>query len=266
MNRINTTFAQLHHRKALIPYITAGDPSPAMTVQLMHALHQAGADIIELGMPFSDPTADGPVIERAHQRALKQDMSLLKTLECVRQFREQDQTTPVVLMGYLNPIEIMGYDLFIDRAKTAGVDGVLIVDLPIEENNNFFSQLRANGIEPIFLITPTTSPERLKRICEQASGFLYYVSLKGVTGAPTLDADEVALKLASVREFTKLPIVVGFGIRDAASAAAIATAADGVVVGSALVSIIEEGYPHPQPSVLINKAKEFLSSIANAIR
>lgn len=264
MTRINTTFTQLQHRKALIPYITAGDPTPAITVKLMHALREAGADIIELGMPFSDPTADGPVIERAHQRALKQGMSLLKTFECVRQFREQDQTTPVVLMGYLNPIEIMGYNPFIHQAKTAGVDGVLVVDLPIEENNDLFIKLKANSIEPIFLLTPTTSLDRLKRICEQASGFLYYVSLKGVTGAATLDINDVALKLAPVRACSKLPIVVGFGIRDAASAAAIVKTADGIVVGSALVAIIEKEYS--QPSALISKATEFLSDISKAIR
>ena len=242
MSRITQRFAALRAqgRKALIPYVTAGDPTPGATVPLMHAMVAAGVDIIELGVPFSDPMADGPVIQQACERALEHHTSLRHVLEMVREFREKNSDTPVVLMGYLNPVEVMGYADFARSAADAGVDGVLTVDLPPEEGHDLVAELRNNGIDPIFLIAPTTGPARIERICKAASGFVYYVSLKGVTGAATLDTNEVAAKVAEIKAVTDLPVGVGFGIRDAASAAAIAEVADAVVVGSALVRRIAE--------------------------
>ncbi len=240
MSRIAACFARLRAdgRKALIPYVTAGDPNPAVTVPLMHALVEAGADIIELGVPFSDPMADGPVIQQACERALLHHTSLRHVLEMVRAFRADDDTTPVVLMGYLNPVEVMGYPTFARAAAAAGVDGVLTVDLPPEEGSELVSQLRGHGLDPIFLLAPNSTAERVKKICAAASGFVYYVSLKGVTGAATLDTEAVARKLREIRAVTELPIGVGFGIRDGDSAARVAAVADAVVVGSALVSEI----------------------------
>jgi tryptophan synthase alpha chain len=240
MSRIAACFTRLGAagRKALIPYITAGDPNPDVTVPLMHALVKAGADIIELGVPFSDPMADGPVIQQACERALAHHVSLRRVLEMVRTFRTENDTTPVVLMGYLNPVEVMGYESFAVAAAEAGVDGVLTVDLPPEEGGELVGHLRRHGVDPIFLLAPTTIPARVKEICTVASGFVYYVSLKGVTGAATLDVAAVASKLKEIRAVTTLPIGVGFGIRDGASAARVAAVADAVVVGSALVSRI----------------------------
>jgi tryptophan synthase alpha chain len=240
MSRIAACFTRLGvaGRKALIPYITAGDPNPDVTVPLMHALVKAGADIIELGVPFSDPMADGPVIQQACERALAHHVSLRRILEMVRTFRSENDTTPVVLMGYLNPVEVMGYESFAAAAAEAGVDGVLTVDLPPEEGGELMGNLRRYGLDPIFLLAPNTIPSRVKEICAAASGFVYYVSLKGVTGAATLDVEAVAGKLKEIRAVTTLPIGVGFGIRDGASAARVAAVADAVVVGSALVSRI----------------------------
>ena len=240
MSRISACFAALQGagRKALIPYVTAGDPDPNVTVPLMHALVEAGADIIELGVPFSDPMADGPVIQQACERALVHHVSLRQVLAMVREFRRQNTTTPVVLMGYLNPVEVMGYDAFATAAAQAGVDGVLMVDLPPEEGHALVERLRKQGLDPIFLLAPTTTRARLEKICATASGFVYYVSLKGVTGAATLDTKAVANKVKEIRAITSLPIGVGFGIRDGASAAAVAAMADAVIVGSALVSRI----------------------------
>lgn len=237
MSRIARCFARLKEleRKALIPYITAGDPNLQISVPLMHALVEAGADIIELGVPFSDPMADGPVIQAACERALKHQVSLRNVLGLVRSFREKDQHTPIVLMGYLNPIEVMGYKKFTQAAIESGVDGVLTVDLPPEESHELVAELRQAEIDPIFLIAPTSSELRIKLICEVASGFVYYVSLKGVTGASSLDVASVQQKLFEIRKHTTLPIGVGFGIKDAASAEAVAQIADAVVVGSALV-------------------------------
>ena len=212
MSRIQQTFAQLGEHKALIPFITAGDPGPEQTVPLMHELVEAGANIIELGVPFSDPMADGPVIQAADERALEKDVSLHDVLEMVEQFRQRDQNTPIVLMGYLNPIEIMGYDDFAEQAQAAGVDGVLVVDMPPEEGEFFNQQMSGHGINTIFLVSPTTDRERIEIINKAASGYLYYVSLKGVTGASTLDVDSVAHKLEEIRSITKLPVGVGFGI------------------------------------------------------
>jgi len=240
MSRIAACFTRLRAtgRKALIPYITAGDPNPTVTVPLLHALVKAGADIIELGVPFSDPMADGPVIQQACERALAHHVSLRQVLEMVREFRRQNDTTPVVLMGYLNPVEVMGYAVFAAAAAQAGVDGVLTVDLPPEEGHDLNKQLRDRRIDPIFLLAPTSTAARVKKICDAASGFVYYVSLKGVTGAATLDIEAVADKLKSIRAVTGLPIGVGFGIRDGASAARVAKVADAVIVGSMLVSKI----------------------------
>ncbi len=240
MSRIAGCFQALRAegRKALIPYITAGDPLPDWTVPFMHALVGAGADIIELGVPFSDPMADGPVIQAACERALKHHVSLHGVLAMVRAFREKDAQTPVVLMGYLNPIEVMGYMAFAKAAAEAGVDGVLVVDMPPEEAGALVEQLDAHGIDTIFLAAPTTPPQRLHTIARAGRGFVYYVSLKGVTGAATLDVDAVAAKLAQMREIIDLPLGVGFGIRDAEAAARVAAVADAVVVGSAIVSRI----------------------------
>lgn len=240
MSRIADCFAHLKAtgRKALIPYITAGDPEPFVTVGAMHAMVKVGADILELGVPFSDPMADGPTITKAHERALVHHVSLTDVLAMVREFRTRDPRTPVVLMGYLNPVEAMGYARFAELAADAGVDGVLTVDLPPEEADALTDELRRRGLDPIYLLAPTTTPERIRLITAAASGYVYYVSLKGVTGASTLDVGEVAERIATIRSVSHLPIGVGFGIKDAATAAAVAAHADGVVVGSVLVEAI----------------------------
>jgi tryptophan synthase alpha chain len=260
MSRIAEVFQALAKsgRKALVPYITAGDPHPRHTVALMHALVAGGADVIELGVPFSDPMADGPTIQLACERALVHGTSLKQVMAMVAEFRRSDSKTPVVLMGYLNPIEAMGLETFAANAQLAGVDGVLVVDLAIEEAPEFVPVLQAHGLDRIFLLAPTSSDARIAAVAAQASGYLYYVSLKGVTGAKTLDARDVASKLQSIRRLTKLPIAVGFGIRDAASAAQIGQIADGVVVGSALVAEIEkrQNEPNGLSDILKNKLGE----------
>ncbi len=241
MSRIKATFAQLQSKgqKALIPYVTAGDPHPDHTVEIMHTLVKNGADMIELGIPFSDPMADGPVIQRAIERALAHKVGLHDVLEMVKTFRTKDQKTPIILMGYANPIEAVGLQNFADLAKVADVDGVITVDYPPEECEGFVTILREREIDPVFLLAPTTETKRVELIVNQASGFVYYVSLKGVTGAANLDVKEVASRVAEIREKTDLPIGVGFGIRDAATAKAMAEVADGVVVGSRIVKAIE---------------------------
>lgn len=253
MSRIEKRFEALRAagRKALVPYITAGDPAPEHTVPLMQALVAAGADLLELGVPFSDPMADGPVIQQACERALRHHTSLDDVLDMVRKFREQDDETPIVLMGYLNPIEVMGYREFAHRAAEAGVDGALTVDMPPEEADDLVAELRAEGIDPIFLLAPTTTPERMDAIAEHGSGFLYYVSFKGVTGANRLDVAAVAEKLAEIRRHTDLPLGVGFGIRDPESAAAVAGVADAVVVGSALVKLVAEHQHDPETMIQV---------------
>lgn len=242
MSRIAGRFEQLRAagRKALIPYITAGDPRPDATVGLMHELVACGADVVELGVPFSDPQADGPVIQAACQRALAHGVSLRDVLGLVSEFRQQDADTPVVLMGYLNPIEQMGTEAFAEHAAAAGVDGVLVVDNPPEEAEAFVQAISAQGIDPIFLLAPTTSDERMARICDHARGFVYYVSLKGTTGIGQLAFDEIETRLRHVRQYTSLPVGVGFGIRDAESAARIGAFADAVIVGSTVVTRIAE--------------------------
>lgn len=242
MSRIAGRFQQLAEqgRKALIPYIVAGDPTLDTTVALMHRLVESGADIIELGVPFSDPMSEGPVIQLAHERALAHGTSLRDAIELVAQFRRDDATTPVLLMGYANPVEHMGYAAFADAAADAGVDAMLTVDLPPEEVGQVNGELQRVGMDNIFLVAPTTPESRVERIASQASGFIYYVSLKGVTGAGHLDLDAVRKGVAGIQQHTALPVAVGFGIKDAASAKAIAAAAAGVVVGSALVNRIAE--------------------------
>lgn len=248
MSRLSERFEALSQvdRKALIPFITAGDPNPRYTVPLMHALVEAGADIIELGVPFSDPMADGPVIQRASERSLAHKVNLTQVLEMVTRFRQGDRHTPVVLMGYLNPVECMGYENFSARAEAAEVDGVLTVDMPIEEYGDFLPMLEKVGIAPIFLLAPNSDESRIRSVGKHGRGYLYYVSLKGVTGASHLQFESVEEKLAQIRGLTDLPIAVGFGVKDAETASAIASLADGVVVGSALIEKIEKNLEHPE--------------------
>ena len=263
MSRIQTTFEQLarNGRKALIPFVTAGDPEPGMTVPLMHALVEAGADVLELGVPFSDPMADGPVIQRASDRALKHGVGLDRVLAFVREFRASDQVTPVVLMGYANPIEAMGSTRFVEAAHQAGVDGVLVVDYPPEECAAFAELVRSCGMDLIFLLAPTSSDARMSQVARLASGYLYYVSLKGVTGAGHLDLAEVAQKIPRIRSQTSLPVGVGFGIRDAATAKAVAEFADAVVIGSAIIQQMETAPPGEQ----VARASRFMLGIREAL-
>ena len=250
-------------RRALIPYITAGDPEPWMTVPLMHALVKSGADILELGVPFSDPMADGPVIQRASERALKHQISLTRVLAMVREFREKDKTTPVVLMGYLNPIEVMGYARFAAEAAEAGVDGALTVDLPPEEAKSFQAALKPQQLDTIFLLAPTSPAERIKLIAKAASGFIYYVSLRGVTGAANLDVREVTAKLKEIRRHTRLPLGVGFGIGSPEAAAQVATVADAVIVGSAVVRRMEEMTANPDK--ILSEVPAFIARLREAM-
>ncbi len=265
MSRIEARFRQLKEqgRVALVPFITAGDPKPDVTVPLMHAMVEAGADLIELGVPFSDPMADGPVIQRASERALEYGTGLRDVLDMVRRFREDDDNTPVVLMGYLNPIEVMGYAVFAVEAAAAGVDGVLTVDLPPEEAGDLLQALRPKEIDPIFLLAPTSTAERIKRICDAASGFVYYVSVKGITGASHLAVSDVSEKVAGIRQATDLPVGVGFGIKDADSARSVARVADAVIVGSAIVSRIENLVD--QPDAIAAELVGFLSTLRQAM-
>ena len=250
MSRIKTTFEQLQvrGRKALIPFITAGDPEPALTLVLMRALVEGGADIIELGVPFSDPMADGPTIQRASERALKYGVSLRQVLQMVHVFRTTDSGTPIVLMGYANPIEAMGVEAFAAAAKEAGVDGVLVVDYPPEECTDFTAKLRAAGIDPVFLLAPTSTEERFRQLAQVGSGYIYYVALKGVTGAGHLDLDEVARRIPQIRAAVGLPVAVGFGIRDAESARRIGAVADAVVIGSRIIEEIERSPREQAPA------------------
>lgn len=242
MNRIDTRLAALRSsgRKALVPFVTAGDPSLAATVPVMHALVTVGADVLELGVPFSDPMADGPTIQRSSERALARGAGLSYVFECVREFRKRDADTPVVLMGYLNPVEIRGHARFAADAAAAGIDGVLLVDLPPEEADELRTALAWHDIALILLASPTTTDARMVRLCADAQGYLYYVSFAGVTGAGGLDAGAAGERLRAIRAGAKVPVMAGFGIKDAASAAAMACHADGVVVGSALVAALAD--------------------------
>ena len=265
MSRIQAVFETLkaQGRKALIPYVMAGDPYPDATVEVLLAMAKAGADVIEFGVPFSDPMADGPVIQQAAERALKHHVSLHHVLDMVREFRTKDSSTPVVLMGYLNPIEVFGYPAFAQAAAQAGVDGVLTVDLPPEEAEEFVPAVRAQGLDPIFLIAPTSDAERLRRILAVASGFIYYVSLRGVTGAAHLDLTEVRTKVNGIKKQTALPVGVGFGIGTPDDAARVAAFADAVVVGSALVKRI--GALAQTPDRIPAEAAAFLASLRAAM-
>ena len=241
MSRIRTVFEalQARGRKALIPYVTAGDPHPEATVEVMLAMARAGADVIDLGVPFSDPMADGPVIQRAAERALTRGIGTNQVLDYVRAFRRENDDTPIVLMGYANPIERYGIARFVVDAKTAGVDGVLVVDYPPEECQAFAAMLREASLDPIFLLAPTSTEQRMKDVGRVASGYVYYVSLKGVTGAGHLDTDEVAQMVPRIKSHVRVPVGVGFGIRDAESAKAVGAVSDAVVIGSAIVQLLE---------------------------
>ena len=241
MSKITTTFAALAQQKrtGLVTFITAGDPHPELTVPLMHALVAGGADVLELGVPFSDPMAEGPVIQRACERALAFGIGLPDVFAMVREFRKTNQSTPVVLMGYANPIERIGPDAFIAQAKAAGADGAIVVDYPPEECEEFAAAMRAAELDLIFLLAPTSTEERIRQVATVGSGFSYYVSLKGVTGAGNIDTVEVAERLTAIRKHVQLPIGVGFGIRDGATAKAVAEVADAVVIGSRIIQEIE---------------------------
>ena len=258
-SRIASTFARLagEKRKALIPFVTAGDPLPQITVPLMHAMVDAGADIIELGVPFSDPMADGPVIQRSSERALKFGVGLNDVLSYVSDFRKTNKTTPVVLMGYANPIERMGVKVFAERASTAGMDGVLVVDYPPEESHEFVQAMDASGIDVIYLLSPTSSPDRIKLVSAAARGYIYYVSLKGVSGAANIDTSEVESMIAKIKSQTNLPVGVGFGIRDGETAKRIAGFADAVVIGSRIIQEIEAS----TPETAVEKVRLLLKNI-----
>ncbi|WP_353153845.1 tryptophan synthase subunit alpha [Herminiimonas fonticola] len=263
MSRIQSTLSALtaKKKKALIPFITAGDPGPDLTVPLMHALVAGGSDILELGVPFSDPMAEGPVIQRACERALKFNVGMRDVLGFVSEFRKTNNTTPVVLMGYANPIERMGQTAFVQAAKAAGVDGTIVVDYPPEECEEFVATLKANEMDPIFLLAPTSTEERIQQVAKLGSGFSYYVSLKGVTGAANINTQEVAERIAAIRKHVKLPIGVGFGIRDAATAKAVAAVSDAVVIGSRIIQEMENT-PHDQ---VVEKVQTFIAGIRKAL-
>ena len=245
MSRIAAAFDRLRTeaRCALVPYVTSGFPEPDSTVPVMHAMVAAGADVIELGVPFSDPMADGPVVQRANDRALASGIGLADVLGYVAEFRRTDQSTPVVLMGYANPVERMGMAAFAARAAESGVDGVLLVDCPPEEAGGFVEAMRAHGLDPIFLLAPTSGEDRVASVAKLASGYVYYVSLKGVTGAAHIDIGEVARQVPRIQQATGLPIGVGFGIKDGETARRIAGFADAVVIGSRVIEALEEGDP-----------------------
>ena len=263
MSRIQGRFEALAKakRKALIPYITAGDPHPSLTVPLMRALVEAGCDILELGVPFSDPMADGPVVQRSGERALKHGVGLADVLKLVTEFRKSDGATPIVLMGYANPIEAMGVEKFAAEAKRAGIDGVIVVDYPPEECVDFAALMKKNDIDPIFLLAPTSTQKRIDEVAHRGSGYLYYVSLRGVTGAAHIDLSDIAKRIPSIRAATRLPIGVGFGIRDADSARRVAETADAVVIGSRIIQEIEAG----SADQAVARVKAFLKPIRQAL-
>ncbi len=265
MSRIKQSFETIlaENKTALIPFITAGDPHPDFTVSYMHALVEGGADILELGVPFSDPMADGPVIQHSSERALKHNVSLADVMAMVRTFRKDNQTTPIILMGYCNPIEIMGYDKVAKEAAESGVDGILTVDLPPEEAVEFNTKLNEADIDPVFLVAPTSTEERIKTICSSATGFIYYVALKGVTGSSELDTTGIKDKIDLIRKHTTIPVGVGFGIKDGATAASVSKVSDAVVVGSALVSKMEA--LKDQPEKITDVVRSFMAELRTAI-
>lgn len=263
MSRLATRFAELkqNNRKALISYVMAGDPAPAVTVPLLHDLVKAGVDVIELGMPFSDPMADGPVIALAAERALAGGTNTLDTLRMVAEFRQTDANTPVVLMGYLNPLEIIGYESFARQASEAGVDGILLVDLPPEEAVELDVVLKQYQVDPIFLLAPTTTDARIEHVIKQSRGFIYYVSLKGVTGSSALDTTEAAQRIAKVKAQTSLPVCVGFGISDATTAKEMGSVADGVIVGTILVKPFGQVPAEEAHGLAVAKIKELRAAL-----
>ena len=263
MSRIQATFKSLKNKKekALIPFFTAGDPHPDKTVEIMHALVESGADMIELGIPFSDPMADGPIIQRASERALKNNVGITTTIKLAAEFRRNNKITPLILMGYANPIEAIGIDNFVSLIKDADIDGVVTVDYPPEESEQFVRRLKENNIDSIFLIAPTTNNNRIKLIINQATGFLYYVSLKGVTGSANINIKQVAQKVQNIKEFTTLPIGVGFGVRDAKTAKEVSLISDAVVIGSRIVQEIEDS----NDVDLINNIKNLMVEMKNSI-
>ena len=263
MSRTQQTLNRLkkQNRKGLVPFVPAGFPSPELTVSIMHAMVEAGADIIELGVPFSDPMADGPVIQHASEVALQKGMSLKKVMDIVEEFRIRDEITPVVLMGYANPIERMGVDTFIEEAAVKGVDGVLVVDYPPEESEDFAAKLKAKDMDMIFLLAPTSTDERIEEIGRLASGYIYYVSLKGVTGSGNLDVNEVTSRIEKIKKHVTIPVGVGFGIRDAQTAKAIGASADAVVIGSRIIQELES----VKPDEAALAVKSFLKEIRKAL-
>lgn len=263
MSRIESTFSALaaQNKKGLITFITAGDPAPELTVPLMHALVEGGVDVIELGIPFSDPMAEGPVIQRACERALKFGIGMQDVLGFVLEFRRTNANTPVVLMGYANPIERMGQAAFVAAAKEAGVDGAIVVDYPPEESQEFTQEMKKHGLDPIFLLAPTSTEERVMQVAQAGSGFSYYVSLKGVTGAGHIDTEEVAKRIADIRRHVKLPIGVGFGIRDAATAKTVAKVADAVVIGSRIIQELE----NTEQQHAVQNVLQFVKGIRQAL-
>ncbi|NYT65221.1 tryptophan synthase subunit alpha [Alcaligenaceae bacterium] len=272
--RLAAAFEKTRGATALIPYITAGDPSIDAMPALMHALVKAGADVIELGVPFSDPMADGPVIQQAAERAIKRGVGLQQVFEMVAKFRQNDQTTPVVLMGYANPIERMGQAVFAQRASQAGVDGLLVVDYPPEEMTEFSGMLDQAGIDPIFLLAPTSTPERMQKVAQVARGYVYYVSLKGVTGSAAIDTADVSKRLDLIRQYVTIPVGVGFGIRDAESASRLAQCADAIVIGSKLIETMENAVAtamqagsdqQAADALAIQAAADWLSNIHTAL-
>ena len=267
MSRLVTRFAQLksQQRKALVSYVMAGDPQPQVTVPLLHQMVAAGVDVIELGLPFSDPMADGPVIALAGERAIRGGTSTLDTLGMVASFRQQDSETPVVLMGYLNPVEVIGYESFVAQAHQAGVDGLILVDLPPEEAHDLDVILKKYDMDQIFLLAPTSTEERINYVAQQARGFIYYVSLKGVTGSASLDTAEAAARIEKIKAVTDLPVGVGFGIRDAASAKAMGRVADAVIVGTAFVKNFEHLAPEHAVEQAVNKVKELRAALDELI-
>jgi len=263
MSKIKSVFDSLDKKqsKALIPFITAGDPDPEMTIEILHTLVDAGADMIELGIPFTDPMADGPVIQRASERAIANNVGIKKTIEIVKEFRQKNKHTPIILMGYANPMEAIGIDLFIQLIHEAHVDGVITVDYPPEEAKSFVDKLKAKNIDTIFLLSPTTEDKRIKLIIEQATGFIYYVSLKGVTGSANIDIDQVTERVRNIKRYTKLPIGVGFGVRDAKTAKEVALISDAVVIGSRIVQEIENS----SRADLISNIKKLMTEMKQAI-
>jgi tryptophan synthase alpha chain len=263
MSKIKTTFLRLksENKKALIPFITAGDPNPDMTVKMLHALVDSGADMIEVGIPFSDPMADGPVIQRASERALANNVGIKKTIQLVKEFRKQDINTPIILMGYANPIEAIGIEHFVGLIKEADVDGVITVDYPPEESKDFVALLKKQDIDSIFLLSPTTEDNRIKLITEQATGFLYYVSLKGVTGSANIDINQVSERVNNIKKYSDLPIAVGFGVRDAETAKQVALISDAVVIGSRIINEVENSNQED----LLGNIRSLLSKIKSAI-